>query len=130
MEHQSLNTSAHVLTTGIINIIQGTKTTNKCQSTNKYCKPKWSKCDDTLYRSSISNYLDAQSERHNDNTKFKVVLDVLHLANVLHSATENAIPNHKNLRTGRAKMKGKTLWNEEIGQASKHAQNSISSLEN
>jgi hypothetical protein len=36
-------------------------------------------CYDTLYRSSISNYLDAQSECHNDNTKFKVVLDVLHL---------------------------------------------------
>jgi hypothetical protein len=40
---------------------------------------------------------------------------------LFHSATENAIPNHKNLRTGRAKMKGKPLWNEEIGQASKHA---------
>ena len=50
-----------------------------------------------------------------------MVLDVLHLTNVLHSATGNAIPNHKNLRTGRAKMKGKALWNEEIGQASKHA---------
>ena len=50
-----------------------------------------------------------------------MVLDVLHLTNVLHSATENAIPNQKNLRTGRAKMKGKPLWNEEIGQASKHA---------
>jgi len=63
----------------------------------------------------MCNYLDAQSECLNDNTKFQVVLDVLHLTNVLHSATENAIPNHKNLRTGKA------LWNEEIGQASKHA---------
>ena len=78
-------------------------------------------CDDTMYRSSISSYLDAQSERHNDNTKFQVVLDVLHLTNVLNSAKENAIPNHKNLRTDRAKMKGKPLWNEEIGQASKQA---------
>jgi uncharacterized protein (UPF0248 family) len=69
--------------------------------------------------SSISNYLDAQSERHNDNTKNQVVLDVLHLTNVLNSSKENAIPNHKNLRTGRAKRKGKALWNEEIGQASK-----------
>ena len=40
---------------------------------------------------------------------------------LFHSATENAMPNHKNLRTGRAKMKGKALWNEEIGQAWKHA---------
>ena len=120
MEHQSINTSDHVLTTGIINIMDGTKTTNKRQSTNQYCKPKWPKCDDTLYRSSISNYLDSQSECHNDNTKFQVVLDVLHQTYVLHSATGNAIPNHKNLRTGRAKRKGKALWNEEIGQASKH----------
>jgi len=78
----------------------------------------------------MCNYLDAQSECLNVNTKFQVVLDVLHLTNVLHSATENAIPNHKNLRISRAKMKGNALWNEEIGQASKHAKNSISSLEN
>jgi hypothetical protein len=35
MEHQSINTSDHVLTTGIINIMHGTTTTNKRQSTNR-----------------------------------------------------------------------------------------------
>jgi hypothetical protein len=43
----------------------------------------------------------------------------MHLENVLHTATENAIPNHKANGNRNSKKRVRAPWNEEIGQASR-----------
>jgi predicted transcriptional regulator len=54
-----------------------------------------------------------------DKTTFQLVLEVMDLGNVLHTATENAIPNHKANGNRNSKNRGRAPWNEEIGQASR-----------
>jgi hypothetical protein len=43
----------------------------------------------------------------------------MHLGNVLHTATENAMPNYKANDNQNSKKRGRAPWNEEIGQASR-----------
>jgi hypothetical protein len=43
----------------------------------------------------------------------------MHLGNVIHTATENAIPNHKANGNRNSKKRGRAPWNQEIGQASR-----------
>ena len=117
--HQNLNTSDHVLITGTINISQIKKKSKSLPTTTLYRKPKWNKCDDQMYLNSVDTYLDRKPKCQMDKTNFQLVLDVMHLANVLHTATENAIPNHKANGNRNSKKRGRAPWNEEIGQASR-----------
>jgi hypothetical protein len=72
-----------------------------------------------MYLNSIDTYLDKNPKCQMDKTKFQLVLDVMHLGNVLHTATENAIPNHKANGNRNSKKRVRAPWNEEIGQASR-----------
>lgn len=47
------------------------------------------------------------------------------MANVLHTATENAIPNHKANDNRNSKKRGRVPWNEEIGQASRRSKDAF-----
>ena len=110
--HQNLNTSDHVLTTSTINISH-IKKKKSLPTTTLYKNPK--------YLNSVDTYLDRKPKCQMDKTKFQLVLDVMHLANVLHTATENAIPNHKANGNRNSKKRGRGPWNEEIGQASRRS---------
>ena len=74
-----------------------------------------------MYLSSVDTYLDRKPKCQMDNTNFQLVLDVMHLANVLHTATENAIPNHNANDNRSSKKRGRVPWNEDIGQASRRS---------
>jgi hypothetical protein len=72
-----------------------------------------------MYLNSVDTYLDRNPKCQMDKTTFQLVLEVMDLGNVLHTATENAIPNHKANGNRNSKKRGRAPWNEEIGQASR-----------
>ena len=117
--HQNLNTSDHVLVTGeiTINKLQKQKVENTAIQ-QIHCKPKWGKCNDTQYQETIEQLLNADNMDENNNN-FQLELDIIHLTNVLHTATSNAIPNHKS--NGNRIIKGRKPWNKDIGEASRTA---------
>ncbi|XP_062617044.1 uncharacterized protein LOC134278766 [Saccostrea cucullata] len=118
---QSTNTSDHVLTTGKMYIKPHKKAKTEPPTTTEYHKPKWIKCDDSRYQSSIDEYLNEEPKCQNDNTNIQLILDIVHLSNTLHTAAETAIPKHKANGKRTQKKKGRTPWNENIGQASRIA---------
>ena len=118
-EHDGMNTSDHTL---VHCTIPFKPASNKHQNSSSQIistlkKPRWHKCNVPTYQNCINSLINME---HAQPTKSpsQIDLDLIHLENVLHEATNRSIPGHDKPTTN---TKGKGIWSPDIQRASRNA---------
>ena len=82
---------------------------------NIISRPNWDECDREKYIETISNEIPIVMKKSKGN----IEQDVRNLENLLHKAGEKSIPRYR--KKIQRKTKGRAIWNEDIGKASKRS---------
>ena len=120
-----LNTSDHtaVTTKFAIHANKSPETNTNLTNTKpekSFMKPRWTKCDELLYRNTVEHLLKESNIDPNTESNVLLGLEISKLETILLKATENAIEGHKT-HASAIKPKGRGKWNSEIAEASKHS---------
>ena len=83
-------------------------------------KPRWTKCDELLYRNTVEHLLKESNIDPNTESNVLLGLEISKLETILLKATEKSIEGHKT-HASAIKPKGRGKWNSEIAEASKHS---------
>ncbi|WAR28896.1 LOW QUALITY PROTEIN: LORF2-like protein, partial [Mya arenaria] len=117
-EHESTNTSDHTLVLCSVPCTLSNNHSNKKLTNSNLRKPKWHKCHKSTYQNVTENLLNTERISIPSSSPSLIELDIIHLENVLHSATNEAIPGHQKPTS---KPRGKGIWSPEIQAASRRA---------
>jgi len=109
-----LNTSDHILVSASFSGIRTTKMNAAKAPDFIPTKPKWYRCDHTLYQDTINTLLQTNSCHTTKVDKTQILLDTVHLENVVKEAAHRSIPGHNKTKT----TKGKGIWSPTIQLAS------------
>jgi len=115
-----LNTSDHVLVTASIPEVCPEKISSARREVIG-TRPKWHKCDHKLYQDTIEALLDTNSHGKENTDSTQILLDTIHLENVLKEAASRSIPGHNNHRP----KKGNGIWSPVIQIASQESKDAF-----